>query len=92
VAVAAAAWPGRPASAQAPARADLANAPSDRQRLAGALRELNDAAGLGVTEEDLARAEAYATGALLETAAKLRTLPLPEDLDLPVVFRARRAR
>lgn len=79
----------RGAAAQAPPRAGLADAPPDQRRLADALRELNAAAALGVTAEDLERAEAYATGAILESAAKLRPLRLPESLDLPVVFRAR---
>lgn len=79
----------REAGAQAAPRAGLADAPSNQKRLAAALRELNAAAALGVTPEDLDRAEAYATGALLEAAAKLRPLRLPDSLDLPVVFRAR---
>jgi hypothetical protein len=75
--------------AQAPARGR-----DDRddagQRLGKTLRELNQAARLGITPEDLDRTEAYTTGALLEAARKLRPLVLPEGLDLPVVFRARR--
>jgi hypothetical protein len=47
---------------------------------------------LGVTGEDLDRAELYATGALLEAEARLRPLVLPDGLDLPVVFKARRRR
>jgi hypothetical protein len=62
----------------------------ERRRLGAALRELNDAAGLGVTGDELERAEAYATGAILEAEAKLRPLVLDPGLDLPVVFRARR--
>ncbi len=76
--------------AQAPARERTGDRDVERKRLADALRELNQAAGLGVTAEDFDRAETYATGALLEAAAKLRPLVLPEGLDLPVVFRARR--
>jgi hypothetical protein len=49
-----------------------------RRRLGAALRELNETAGLGVTKEDFERAEAYATGALLESEAKLRRLVLDE--------------
>ena len=54
------------------------------------MRELNAAAGLGVTPEELERAEAYATGAILEAEARLRPLVLAEGLDLPVIFQARR--
>jgi len=80
----------RAAEAQAPPRAPLDETDARRRGLAAALRELNAKAGLGVTAEDLDRAEAYATGALLEAETKLRSLPLPEGLDLPLVFRARR--
>lgn len=76
--------------AQAPPKTPLGETDSKRRALAAALRELNAKAGLGVTVEDLDRAEAYVTGALLAAQAKLRSLPLPETLDLPVVFRARR--
>jgi hypothetical protein len=78
----------RGVEAQAPARGrdDQDDA---RKRLGAALRELNQAARLGITPEDLDRTEAYATGALLEVATRLRPLALPEGLDLPVVFRAR---
>jgi hypothetical protein len=62
----------------------------ERRRLGAALRDLNDAGALGVTADELERAEAYATGAILEAAAKLRPLVLDPGLDLPVVFRARR--
>ena len=78
------------AEAQAPPRASLAGAEERRKRLAAAIRELNEAAGLGVVAEDLEGAEAYAVGALLEAEAKLRPLRLDPGLDLPVVFRARR--
>ena len=80
------------AEAQAPARVSLADGGDRRRRLAEALRELNEAAGLGVTPEELERAEAYATGAILETEAKLRPIVLDERLDLPVTFSARRRR
>ena len=76
--------------AQAPARERAGDRDDARRRLGAALRELNQAAGLGVTAEDLDRTEAYTTGALLEAATRLRRLVLPEGLDLPVVFRARR--
>jgi hypothetical protein len=75
--------------AQAPPKAAL---PEDarRRELAVALRELNAKAGLGVAAEDLDRAEAYATGALVEAETKLRGLTLPEGLELPVTFHAQR--
>ena len=76
--------------AQAPPRVTMDQAGDRRRRLGAALRELNEAAGLGVAPEDLERAEAYATGAILEADAKLRPRVLDEGLDLPVAFRARR--
>ncbi len=76
--------------AQAPPRVSLRDGDDRRRRLAAALRELNEAAGLGVTPDELERAEAYATGAILEAEAKLRPVVLDEDLDLPVAFGARR--
>jgi hypothetical protein len=78
------------AEPQAPARVSMDHVGERRRRLGAALRELNEAAGLGVTDEDFERTEAYATGALLEAEAKLRPLVLDERLDLPVVFTARR--
>jgi hypothetical protein len=81
----------RAAEAQAPPKAPLDATDARRRELASALRELNAKAGLGVTAADLDRAEAYVTGALLEAENKLRSLPLPEGLDLPLVFRARRS-
>ncbi len=80
----------RVAEAQAPPKTPLDEGDAKRRDLAAALRELNARAGLGVTPEDLDRAEAYATGALVAAQTKLRSLSLPEGLDLPVVFRARR--
>ena len=80
------------AEAQAPPRVSLADGGDRRRRLAAALRELNDVAGLGVTPDELERAEAYATGAILEAEAKLRPIVLDEGLDLPVAFSARRRR
>lgn len=78
------------AEAQAPPRRAPADAEGRRRRLAAALRELNETAGLGVAPDDLDRAEAYAVGALLEAEAKLRPLALEANLDLPVAFSARR--
>jgi hypothetical protein len=60
-----------------------------QQRLAEALRGLNDAAELGITPEELSRAESYATGALLEAARKLRPLVLEDGLEPPLDFKAR---
>jgi hypothetical protein len=54
--------------------------------LAEALRGLNEAARLGIAPEELARAEAYATGALLEAARKLRPLVLEDALEPPLAF------
>jgi hypothetical protein len=78
------------ARAQAPPKVSMEEAGERRRRLGKALRELNEAAGLGVTPEDLDRAEAYATGAILEAEQKLRSLVLDDSLDVPIVFRARR--
>jgi len=76
--------------AQAPSREGMSQVGDRRRRLAAALRELNQAAGLGVAPDDLEGAEAYATGAILEAEAKLRPRVLAAGLDLPVVFGARR--
>src|SRR5262245_16661288 len=78
------------AQAQAPPKVSMKDVGERRRRLASALRELNEAAGLGVTPEDLDRAEAYASGAILEAEQKLRPLVLDDALDVPIVFRARR--
>ena len=80
----------RRAEPQAPAKVSMDEAGDRRQRLGALLRELNETAGLGVAPDDIARAEAYATGAILETEARLRPIRLDDALDLPVVFRARR--
>ena len=77
------------AEAQAPPKATITEA---NRGLGATLRALNEAAGLGVTPDEVDRAEAYATAAILETRAKLRPLVLDEGLDLPVVFRARKER
>ena len=77
------------AEAQAPPKTAITEA---NRGLGATLRALNEAAGLGVTPDEIERAEAYATGAILETRAKLRPLVLDEGLDLPVVFRARKQR
>ena len=58
------------------------------RRLAEALRALNAAADLGIPPEELARAEAYATCALLETARRLRPLVLEDALEPPLGFDA----
>lgn len=79
-----------PADAQAPPRVSMDEAGDRRRRLGAALRALNEAAELGVTADELERAEAYVTGAILEAQAKLRPIALDDSLDLPVVFRARR--
>lgn len=79
----------RSAEAQAPPKAAL---PEANRGLSATLRALNESAGLGITPDEIDRAEAYATSAILETRAKLRPLVLDEGLDLPVVFRARKER
>jgi hypothetical protein len=76
--------------AQAPPRVSMDSADEPRRRLAAALKELNEAEGLDVTADELARAEAYAVGALLAVKAKLRPIVLDTSLDLPVSFSARR--
>jgi hypothetical protein len=78
------------AQAQAPPKVSMEDAGERRRRLGRTLRELNEVAGLGVADDDLDRAEAYATGAILEAELKLRPLVLGDSLDVPIVFRARR--
>lgn len=78
------------AKAQAPPKMSMDEAGERQKSLSAALRALNEQGGLGVSGEDFDRAEAYATGALLEAETRLRPLVLPEGLDLPVVFKARR--
>jgi hypothetical protein len=58
--------------------------------LEGALRDLNQAAGLGIAEDDFDRARSYAAGAYREAARSLRTIEVPEGFDLPVAFSAKR--
>jgi hypothetical protein len=77
------------AEAQAPPRVNMDETGDRRRRLGDALRELNEAAGLGITPDELARAEAYATGAILEMEAKLRPLALDDRIEPPLVFQAR---
>jgi hypothetical protein len=60
------------------------------ERLVSALRELNEAAGIGITSEEFERARAYAAGVYRDAAAKLRPLVPAEGLDLPILFSARR--
>lgn len=81
---------GNPLQAQAPPRVSMNDMGDRRRRVGAALRALNDAAGLGVTPDELERAEAYATGALLEAEDKLRPIALDESLDLPLTFQSRR--
>src|SRR5262245_49719460 len=74
------------AEAQAPAKTAVAE---DHRELGRTLRAMNDAAGLGVTADEIDRAEAYVTGSILEARAKLRPLVLDESPDRPVAFPAR---
>ncbi len=90
LAVATAALAAHETETQAPPRVSLGAGDDRRLRLAAALRELNAAAGLGITPDELERAEAYATGAILEAETKLRPLVLDDGHDLTVAFRARR--
>jgi hypothetical protein len=56
-----------------------------------ALSELNQAAGIGIAEDDFERARSYAAGAYREAAKSLRPIELDSSLDLPVAFAAKRA-
>jgi hypothetical protein len=60
----------------------------DQDRLTTALRELNEAAGIGVTADEFERARGYAIGVYRDVAARLRPLALGDHLDLPVRFSA----
>lgn len=80
--------PGAVQALEAPASAPGGSAPPEPQRQA--LRDWNAAAGLGVTDDELQRAEAYALGALGATRDLLRPIALDESLEPPLVFSARR--
>jgi hypothetical protein len=58
--------------------------------LEGALRDLNQAAELGIAEDDFERARSYAAAAYREAARSLRTIEVPQGFDLPVAFSAKR--
>jgi hypothetical protein len=60
--------------------------------LVEALRELNDAAGIGIVPEEFETACDYAAGAYREARLKLRTIVLDESMDLPVAFASKRGR
>ncbi len=66
--------------------------PSDesRERLAKALFELNEAAGIGLSAEEFEHSKDYVTGVYQEVSKKLRPIILPEELDLPIHFSAKR--
>ncbi len=64
------------------------DSPADEIELA--LRDLNQAAGLGIAEDDFERARGYAAGAYREAAKSLRPIELDPSLDLPVAFAAKR--
>ena len=55
-----------------------------------ALRDLNQAAGIGIADDDFERARSYAAGAYREAAKNLRSIELDSSLDLPVAFAAKR--
>jgi len=56
-----------------------------------ALQDLNQAAGIGIADDDFELARSYAAGAYREAAKTLRPIVLDAGLDLPVAFAARRA-
>ena len=77
-----------PAEGQAPPERALAE---ENRRLGSALRELNEAAGLGRHARTSSSARRPMPRARCSRrAAKLRPLVLHDGLDLPVVFRARK--
>lgn len=79
------------AEAQAPPKVAMNETEEPRRRLAAEMKALNDAAGLGVTADEIERAQAYATGALLAARDRLRTIELDPSLDLAVSFSAKRS-
>jgi len=64
-------------------------AQQSHERVTEALRELNEAAQIGVTPDEFDRARAYAVGAFEEARLKLRPIILREDLEMAVRFSAR---
>lgn len=76
------------AAAACSAPSPRSDSPEDEIELA--LRDLNQAAGLGIAEDDFERARSYAAGAYREAAKSLRTIELDPSLDLPVAFAAKR--
>ncbi len=78
---------GEPASLQAAPERE----PAPREaRVIAALRELNEAAGIGISEDELERAGAYASGAFIEAAARLRPIVLDTRIEPALTFAARR--
>lgn len=61
-----------------------------KERLAKALLELNEAAEIGLSAEEFERSKDYVTGVYQEVNEKLRPIILPEELDLPIHFSAKR--
>jgi hypothetical protein len=58
-------------------------------QLDAALRELNEAAGIGVTSDEYDRARAYVTGVYEAARATLRPMVFREDLEMAVHFSPR---
>jgi hypothetical protein len=72
------------------ATACTAETPSSEDDLEQALRDLNQAAGIGIADDDFELARSYAAGAYREAAKTLRPIVLDASLDLPVAFAAKR--
>jgi hypothetical protein len=65
--------------------------PVSEDELERALENLNQAAGIGIAEDDFTIARSYAAGAYREAAKSLKSIALDPALDLPVAFAAKRA-
>jgi hypothetical protein len=63
---------------------------SPEDPLERALHDLNQAANVGIAEDDFELARSYAAGAYREAARTLRPIVLDAGLDLPVAFAAKR--
>lgn len=64
--------------------------PPSEDDLERALAALNQAAGIGIADDDFELARSYAAGAYREAAKSLRPIVLDAGLDLPVAFAAKR--
>ena len=72
------------------ATACTAEKPSPQDELERALQDLNQAAGIGIADDDFELARSYAAGAYREAARTLRPIVLDPALDLSVAFSAKR--